>query len=60
MEGEEGIVVKELRKGYKFKDKLLRPSLVMVGAGKRDETRNRSRNRTKEVEEANGEEKQYG
>ena len=31
LEGEEGIVVEEIRKGYKFKDKLLRPSMVMVG-----------------------------
>ena len=34
VEGEEGVVVEELRKGYKFKDKLLRPSMVMVGKGK--------------------------
>jgi molecular chaperone GrpE len=33
MEGEEGIIIEEIRKGYKFKDKLLRPSMVMVGKG---------------------------
>jgi len=38
MDGEEGIVVEEIRKGYKFKDKLLRPSMVMVGAGKKNST----------------------
>jgi len=32
-EGEEGIIIEEIRKGYKFKDKLLRPSIVMVGKG---------------------------
>jgi molecular chaperone GrpE len=33
-DGDEGIIVEEIRKGYKFRDKLLRPSMVMVGAGK--------------------------
>ena len=33
LEGEEGIVVEEIRKGYKFRDRLLRPAMVMVGAG---------------------------
>ena len=33
LEGEEGIVVEEIRKGYRFRDKLLRPAMVMVGAG---------------------------
>lgn len=32
-EGEEGVVTEEVRKGYKFKDKLLRASMVMVGKG---------------------------
>jgi molecular chaperone GrpE len=36
LEGEEGIVVEEIRKGYKFKDKLLRPSMVMIGAGNKN------------------------
>jgi molecular chaperone GrpE len=34
VEGEEGIVVGELCRGYKFKGKLLRPSLVLVGRAK--------------------------
>jgi len=38
VEGEEGMVIKQLRKGYKFKDKLLRPSMVMVGKGKDSKT----------------------
>jgi len=33
MEGAEGIIVEEIRKGYKFRGKLLRPSMVMVGKG---------------------------
>jgi molecular chaperone GrpE len=37
VEGEEGIVVNEIRKGYKLKDKLLRPSMVAVGNGKTNE-----------------------
>jgi molecular chaperone GrpE len=36
MDGEEGIVVEEVRKGYKFRDKLLRPSMVMVGTGNKN------------------------
>ena len=34
IEGEEGIVINEIRKGYKLNDKLLRPSMVAVGNGK--------------------------
>jgi molecular chaperone GrpE len=33
LEGDEGVVVEEIRKGYKLKGKLLRPSVVMIGAG---------------------------
>jgi molecular chaperone GrpE len=33
LEGEEGVVMEEIRKGYKFKDRVLRPSVVMVGKG---------------------------
>lgn len=33
LDGEEGMVVNEIQKGYKLKDKLLRPSLVGVGKG---------------------------
>ena len=36
LEGEEGIVVEEIRKGYKFRDILLRPAMVMVGAGNKN------------------------
>lgn len=42
LEGEEGIVVEEIRKGYKFKDKLLRPSMVMVGKGTKNKTQEES------------------
>lgn len=35
-EGEEGIVIEEIQKGCKFKDKVIRPSKVIVGNGKRD------------------------
>jgi molecular chaperone GrpE len=38
VEGEEGIIIEELRKGYKFKGKLLRASMVMVGAGNKNDT----------------------
>jgi molecular chaperone GrpE len=34
VDGEEDTVIEELRKGYQFKGKLLRPSTVMVGTGK--------------------------
>jgi len=40
-EGEEGMVIEELQKGYKFKEKVIRPSLVTVGRGRkrrRDQT----------------------
>ena len=42
LEGEEGIVVEEVRKGYKFKDKLLRPSMVMIGAGDKNKIQEES------------------
>ena len=42
MEGEEGIIIEELQKGYKFRDKLLRPSMVMIGSGKKDKTQEES------------------
>jgi len=34
--GEEGIVVEELQKGYKFRDRVIRPSKVVVGNGEED------------------------
>jgi molecular chaperone GrpE len=38
VEGEDGIIVEEIRKGYEFKGKLLRPSMVMIGSGKKNNT----------------------
>ena len=35
-EGEENIVLEEIRKGYIYKNTVLRPSLVIVGRGKED------------------------
>jgi len=48
-EGEEGMVIDETQKGYKFKGTVIRPSLVIVGKGERKEAkskqlRRRSRN----------------
>jgi molecular chaperone GrpE len=34
--GEEGIVVQEMRRGYKLNDRVLRPSQVVVGNGETD------------------------
>jgi molecular chaperone GrpE len=42
LEGEEGIVVEEIRKGYKFRDRLLRPSMVMIGAGNKNKIQEES------------------
>jgi len=42
LEGEEGVVVEEIRKGYKLKDKLLRPSVVMIGIGNKNKTQEES------------------
>lgn len=33
-EGEEGVVIGEVQKGYKLKDRVLRPTLAVVGKGK--------------------------
>lgn len=33
-EGEEGVVLKETQKGYEFRGKVIRPSLVIVGKGR--------------------------
>lgn len=35
--GEEGIVIEELQKGYKLHDKVIRPSMVVVGNGEKEE-----------------------
>ena len=42
LEGEEGVVLEEIRKGYKLKGKLLRPSVVMIGAGNENKTKEES------------------
>lgn len=36
-EGEEGIVLEELQRGYKLQDRVIRPALVVVGKGKPQE-----------------------
>ena len=45
-DGKEGIVIEELQKGYKFKEKVIRPSLVTVGRG----IRRRRREQTNQKE----------
>ena len=35
--GEEGIVIEELQKGYKLHDKVIRPAMVVVGNGEKEE-----------------------
>ncbi|MBN2186914.1 MAG: nucleotide exchange factor GrpE [Dehalococcoidia bacterium] len=35
-EGEEGIVIEEIQKGYRLKDKVIRPTMVIVGKGKEE------------------------
>jgi len=34
--GEEGVILEEIQKGYKLKDRVIRPSLVVVGKGKEE------------------------
>lgn len=36
-EGEEGAVLEELQKGYRLSDRILRPTLVVVGQGERNQ-----------------------
>ncbi len=36
-EGQEGKVLAELQKGYKFHDRVIRPAMVKVGKGKKEE-----------------------
>jgi len=38
-EGDDGMIVEEIQKGYKFKEKVVRPSLVIVGKGEGKEER---------------------
>lgn len=42
-EGEEGIVIDEVQKGYMFKDRVIRPSMVVVGKGEGGKEKRRSR-----------------
>jgi molecular chaperone GrpE len=42
VDGDEGIIIEEIRKGYKFKGKLLRPSMVMIGTGMNNKTQEES------------------
>ncbi|OGN88058.1 MAG: nucleotide exchange factor GrpE [Chloroflexi bacterium RBG_13_46_14] len=35
--GEEGIVIEDIRKGYKYRDRVIRPSHVVVGSGESEE-----------------------
>jgi molecular chaperone GrpE len=32
-DGKEGVIVEELHKGYKFNERVIRPSMVVVGKG---------------------------
>jgi len=41
-EGEEGIVIEEIQKGYRLKDRVIRPSIVIVGEGKEGKERQTS------------------
>jgi len=34
--GKEGVVIEEVQKGYKFRDKIIRPSKVIVGSGEEE------------------------
>jgi molecular chaperone GrpE len=42
-EGDEGIVIDEVQKGYMFKDKVIRPSMVVVGKGGGGKEKRRTR-----------------
>lgn len=48
-EGEEGRVLDELRRGYRLKDTILRPSLVVVGQGQKAELPEKHRKPGKET-----------
>ena len=37
--GEEGVVVEEIQKGYKFRDRIIRPAMVVVGNGQQEENK---------------------
>jgi len=44
-EGEEGMVIEETQKGYRFREKVIRPSLVIVGKAKGKEEESKQRRR---------------
>jgi len=44
-EGEDGMVVEEMQKGYRYKEKVIRPSLVIVGKGEGREDRGKQMRR---------------
>jgi molecular chaperone GrpE len=46
-EGEEGMVIEEIQKGYKFKGKVIRPSLVIVGKGGRERRKKQTNQKEK-------------
>jgi len=47
-EGKEGMIIEETQKGYKFKEKVIRPSLVIVGKGEgKEEQSKQLRRRTR-------------
>ncbi|MFC1931759.1 nucleotide exchange factor GrpE [Chloroflexota bacterium] len=39
--GKEGIIIEELQKGYKFRDRVIRPNMVVVGNGEEAEKEDR-------------------
>ena len=48
LEGKEGIVINEVQTGYKLKDRLLRPALVVVGKGKEHKYTDEDKEKTEE------------
>ncbi|MDO8687613.1 MAG: nucleotide exchange factor GrpE [Dehalococcoidales bacterium] len=45
--GKEGVVIRELQKGYRLYDRVLRPAMVVVGEGETKETESDERNSAK-------------
>jgi len=43
--GKEGIVIEELKKGYKFRERVIRPAMVVVGNGEEDRDNNKKGNK---------------
>ena len=48
-EGEEGLVVQEAQTGYKFKDRVIRPSLVVVGQGQEEQKAKQTTRKEKQI-----------